>query len=82
MDYFLKKEIDGLKQDIVSKDIAIEADKYAYETMLLNGLGEEMLKELKTPSKPNWITGLKYKIARWWKIRSENKKFKKILKDI
>lgn len=82
MDYFLKKEIDGLKQDIVFKDIAIEADKYAYETMLLNGLGEEMLKELKTPSKPNWINGLKYKIARWWKIRSENKKLKKILKDI
>lgn len=82
MDYFLKKEIDGLKQDIVSKDIAIEADKYAYETMLLNGLGEEMLKELKTPSKSNWINGLKYKFARWKKIRSEKRELKKILKNI
>ena len=43
MDFLTKKEIEGLKQDIQAKDIAIEADKYAFEAKLLNGLGESMM---------------------------------------
>jgi hypothetical protein len=35
MDYLTKKEIEGLKQDIKAKDIAVEADKYVFETKLL-----------------------------------------------
>ena len=46
----------GLKQDIQAKDIA-EADKYAFETKLLNGMGEEMMNELKNPTKPKLVHG-------------------------
>ena len=34
MDFLTKKEIEGLKQDIQSKEIAIEADKYMFEHKL------------------------------------------------
>ena len=40
MDYLTRKEIDDLKKDIASKEIAVEADKYAFEMKLLNGLDE------------------------------------------
>ena len=74
MDFLTKKEIEGLKQDIQSKEIAIEADKYMFEHKLLNGLGESMMNELKNPTKPNWLTGLKLKYARWKTIRREKRK--------
>ena len=74
MDFLTKKEIEGLKQDIQSKEIAIEADKYMFEHKLLNGLGESMMNELKKPTKPNWLTGLKLKYARWKTIRKEKRK--------
>lgn len=74
MDFLTKKEIEGLKQDIQAKDIAVEADKYAFETKLLNGLGESMMEELRNPTKPNWLTGLKLKYARWRTIRNEKRK--------
>ena len=73
MDFLTKKEIEGLKQDIQSKEIAIEADKYMFEHKLLNGLGESMMNELKNPTKPNWFTGLKLKYARWKTIRREKR---------
>ena len=71
MDFLTKKEIEGLKQDIKAKEIAVEADKYVFETKLLNGLGESMMEELKNPSKPNWINGIKLKYARWKTIKRE-----------
>ena len=74
MDFLTKKEIEGLKQDIQAKNIAVEADKYAFEAKLLNGMGEEMMNELKNPTKPNWFTGLKLKYARWKTIRKEKRK--------
>lgn len=74
MDFLTKKEIEGLKQDIQAKDIAVEADKYAFEMKLLNGLGESMMEELKNPTKPNWLMGLKLKYARWKTIRNEKRK--------
>ena len=74
MDFLTKKEIEGLKQDIQSKEIAIEADKYMFEHKLLNGLGESMMNELKNPTKPNWLTRLKLKYARWKTIRKEKRK--------
>ena len=54
MDFLTRKEIEGLKQDIKAKDIAVEADKYAFEAKLLNGMGENMMNELRNPSKPSW----------------------------
>ena len=74
MDFLTKKEIESLKQDIQSKEIAIESDKYMFEHKLLNGLGESMMNELKNPTKPNWLTGLKLKYARWKTIRKEKRK--------
>jgi hypothetical protein len=80
--FLLKKEIDGLKQDILSKEAAVEAYKYAYELELLNGLGEEIKKELKNPSKPSWWNGMKIKYARWKKIREEKRKAKRFKKEM
>lgn len=77
MDFLTKKEIEGLKQDIAAKEIAVEADKYAFEAKLLNGLGESMMEELNNPSKPNWKDGVKFKIAKWKMLRKEKKEHKK-----
>jgi hypothetical protein len=82
MDYFIKKEIDGLKQDIISKEAAVEAYKYAYEQELLNGLGEAMINEVKNPSKPSWWTGFKIKFARWKKIKKEKREMRRLKKEI
>lgn len=82
MDFFVNKELNGLKSDIKSKEITLEADKYAFETKLLNGMGEDMMNDLKNPPKNNWITSVKIKFARWKKIRSERKYYRKIKGDL
>lgn len=82
MDFLTKKEIEGLKQDIEAKNIAVEADKYSFEYKLLNGFGESMMEELRNPQKPNKWNGFKAKISRWRKIRQEKKEQKKILREI
>ena len=81
MDFLTKKEIEALKQDIAAKDIAVEADKYAFETKLLNGLGESMMNDLKNPPKHNWLTYIKVKYAKWKKIRKEKQEYKKRMGD-
>jgi hypothetical protein len=81
MDFLTKKEIEALKQDIAAKDIAVEADKYAFETKLLNGLGESMMNDLKNPPKHNWLTSIKVKYAKWKKIRKEKQEYKKRMGD-
>lgn len=82
MDYFVRKEINGLKQDIMAKDAAVEAYKYAYERELLNGLGDKIKKELKNPSKLSWLDSIKLKYARWKKIRQEEREMKRLKNDI
>ena len=82
MDFLTKKEIEGLKQDIQSKEIAIEADKYVFESKLLNGLGESMMNELREPTKPSWWLAVKIKFARWRKNRKEEKERRKLLKQL
>ena len=77
-----KKEIEGLKQDIQSKEIAIEADKYMFESKLLNGLGESMMNELREPTKPSWWLAVKIKFARWRKNRKEEKERRQLLKQL
>ena len=76
MDFLTRKEIESLKQDIAAKDIAVEADKYSFERKLLNGLGETMMAELKTPTKPSLLMKWKVKFARWKQIRKERKLYK------
>ena len=82
MDFLTRKEIEGLKQDIKAKDIAVEADKYAFEAKLLNGIGENMMNELRNPSKPSWWSGIKMKYARWKKIKKEEKELKQLQDNI
>ena len=82
MDYLVRKELDGLKNDIESKNIAVEADKYVFEMKLLNGLGESMMNELRNPTKPNFITSLKLKYAKWKLLKEEKKNRKKIMGDL
>ena len=81
MDYLTRKELEGLKNDIESKNIAVEADKYAFELKLLNGMGESMMNELRNPSKPSWFTSLRIKYAKWKLLREEKKDRKKIMGD-
>jgi hypothetical protein len=77
VDFLIKKEIDNLKKDIASKDVAIEADKYAFETRLLNGLGEEIKEYLQNPPRANLFTKWKNKFLRWRQIRNDKKIIKK-----
>ena len=65
MDFLLRKEIQELKGDIESKNIALEADKFTFEQKLKNGLKDEIIKELNNPSKPNFWLGFKIKFNRW-----------------
>jgi hypothetical protein len=82
MDYLTRKEIEGLKNDIEAKNIAVEADKYVFEMKLLNGMGESMMNELRNPTKPNFITSLRLKYAKWKLLREEKKNRKKIMGDL
>lgn len=82
MDYLVRKELEGLKNDIESKNIAVEADKYTFEMKLLNGMGESMMNELRNPTKPSFITSLKLKYAKWKLLREEKKNRKKIMGDL
>ena len=82
MDYLTRKEIEGLKNDIEAKNIAVESDKYAFEMKLLNGMGESMMNELRNPTKPNFITSLRLKYAKWKLLREEKKNRKKIMGDL
>ena len=82
MNYFMKKEVEGLKGDIKASEIQLEVEKYSFERKLNNGFGEEMLSELNKPTKPNWLLGLKIKYNRWKQARKEMKEYRKIMKDL
>lgn len=82
MDFFTKKEINTLKGEIIAKDVAIEAEKYAFEQLLKNSLGEEIKKTFETPSKPSFWTKIKLKYSRWKQKRNELKEYRKLIKDL
>lgn len=46
MDFLTKKELDGLKADVKSKEIALEANKATFESQLKNKLGNDILNTL------------------------------------
>ena len=46
MDFLTKKELDGLKADVKSKEIALEANKATFEAQLKNKLGNDILNTL------------------------------------
>ena len=65
MSYLVDREINKLKSDIQSSQIAIDADKEIFAAQLLGGLGEDMRKELRNPTKPKISTSLKVRLSRW-----------------
>ena len=42
MDFFTKKELNGLKGDLKAKEIALNAEKEQFEKKLVNKYGKEM----------------------------------------
>lgn len=65
MSYLVDREINKLKSDIQSSQIAIDADKEIFAAQLLGGLGEDMRKELRNPTKPKISTSMKVRLSRW-----------------
>jgi len=65
MSYLVDREIKKLKGDIQSSQIAIDADKEIFAAQLLGGLGEDIRKELRNPTKPKISTSLKVRLSRW-----------------
>ena len=82
MDFFTKKEINTLKGEIIARDVAIEAEKYAFEQLLKNSLGKEIKKSFETPSKPSFWTKIRLKYSRWKQKRNELKEYRKLIKDL
>lgn len=79
-DYDVLKEIALLKNEEKQKENGLEIEKEAFKKKLMGGMGEDMLETLKHPKKPSFWVGLKYKYARWKKIRQENRQVRKILR--
>ena len=82
MNYFEKKELNTLKGEIIARDVAIEAENYAFERELKNGLREEIIQTLTNPPKPNMWTKIKIKYSRWKQKRNELKEYKKLIKEL
>ena len=82
MDYLTNKEINKLKGDIAAKDAAIEVEKYNFERLLKNGLGEEIINTLNKPPKQNWWKGLLLKFKRWNLKLKEQREYKKLIKEL
>jgi hypothetical protein len=65
MSYIVDREISKLKGDIHSSQIAINAEKEIFAAQLLGGLGEDIKKELRSPTKPKISTSIKVRFSRW-----------------
>lgn len=65
MSYLVNREITKLKGDVYSSQLAINADKEIFAAQLLGGLGEDMKKELRNPTKPKLSMSLKIRFSRW-----------------
>ena len=65
MSYLVNREIEKLKGDVYSSQLAINADKEIFAAQLLGGLGEDIKKELRSPTKPKLSTSLKIRFSRW-----------------
>ena len=77
MDYLTQQEIKGFKQDIKHAAAKDTAEKHAYERKLLEGLGEEMEREIENPDeKKRQKIAKKYAKKKKLSIWKEN--FKKI----
>ena len=66
MGYLENSELNKLKNDMRTSKIALDADKEIFAVKLLNGMGEDMRNELRSPTKPNKMLGFRIKFTRWW----------------
>ena len=64
--YGLEAEIRGLKDDEKVSTDYLSIQKENLAKSLKNGDGEDMVKLLKNPPKPNRWLGFKIKFSRWW----------------
>ena len=81
MDYLASKEIKEMRNEEAMIKESLAAEKFSFQRQLENGLGEQMMEELKKPKKPNVIIGLKNKIRRARTIRKCNKEERRLLKE-
>lgn len=65
MDREEEKELNALKNETRGRDAALEADKYAFQKKLMDGMGEEIKEYLKNPPKPSLSMKLKVLYGRW-----------------
>ena len=82
MDFHTKKEINKLKGEIIARNAAVEAEKYAFEQELKNGLKNEIKKSLNNPPKPNLLLKIKLKFLRWKQEKTEMKEYRKLINNI
>lgn len=80
LDEDAKKELNLLKREVKGKEIAVKIDKENFQKKLMDGMGEDMMENLKHPKKPSFWVGLKYKYLRWKTIRKGNREMKRYLK--
>lgn len=78
LDENARKELNLLKREIAGKEIAVKLDKEGFQKKLMGGMGEEMVECLKHPKKPSFWVGLRYRFARWKKIRKEKRMARRI----
>ena len=76
MDFLIGQEVKGFAQDIKHGTAKQDSDKMIFEKKLLEGLGEEMVEEIKNPKSKS--PAKKQKIARKlnrkkrWAVLKEN----------
>lgn len=79
-DRITKNQISLLKNEIVGKNKALEADKEMFALKLVDSLGLEILESLETKRKPSIWVGLIYKIKRFITIKKSERAIKKAIK--
>lgn len=78
MDFLTKQEIEKLKGELSLKDSILETEKYVFERELKNGLGDNIIKILNNPPKPNIWLKLKLKFIKWKFLKKEKQYIKNI----
>ena len=73
--YDTLRELAILKNEETQKENSLDIEKEAFKKKLLNGLGEDIMENLKHPKKPNFWVGVKYRFLRW----NRDREFKRLL---
>lgn len=63
----LQREINAFWGDRKSMEVQLSSEREKYARMIINGLGEDLIKSIETPPKQNFWKRLKFKIMSLWK---------------